>query len=106
MPGHVSHCSGRDLDVGLYARSASGVRNAVQRTTTSTLAVDVTRTFFEALVATGVVRYIFLDRGLIERLRAEGISPALSAVLAHVDGHANHAHIRVQCAPDDPHCQP
>ena len=115
---HRSHQSGRDADVGYYARDNKALRHfAVLR---DRLDAEKTWTFVEALLRTRQVQYIFMDRRIQEDLydhaRKSGWSPRVldglfqypagskRSVIRHLHGHADHMHVRFRCPPEDADC--
>jgi len=121
LPPHRSHQSGRDADVGLYRSNNIPVRGFKQLIG-SDLDLDKTWTFIEALIRTGRVKYIFLDRTLQERLHSYALNyggwPAESlyrlfqyphgnrrAIIRHARSHKNHLHVRFRCSGDDSGCK-
>lgn len=119
LHGHRSHRGGQDADLGLYFGEGRQNLKGFIDVRPADLDVVATWTFIEAMLATGLVERILLDRGHIRRLRryvidegllseeeawatfpAEG-SPDLwrrDGVVQHVSGHRNHIHLRVRCA--------
>ncbi|MEZ4267423.1 MAG: penicillin-insensitive murein endopeptidase [Myxococcota bacterium] len=122
LPGHVSHNSGRDVDLAFYARDAGGriaddanfaaVRGDGVITSTGD-AFDDARNF--ELIATLLrdpriqVQWVFVSAALRERLLRAGAlaktDPALlervAAVLAQPrdsSPHVEHFHVRIYCA--------
>jgi penicillin-insensitive murein endopeptidase len=123
LPGHVSHDTGRDADVGLYfhqGRQATpgGFRSVSPRE----LDAPTTWTLIEALLESDRVDLILLDQRLIQRLTQHlrddlGWSPeAIAEVFpppgaprlwertGYVRGdaaHHDHLHVRVRCEDGD-----
>jgi murein endopeptidase len=114
FPPHVSHQSGRDVDIGfVHLGRHEGARRFVRATATN---LDLQRTWdlLEALVATGQVAYVFLDYGvqglLVQWATERGINPAVieerfqyprgrsaaHGLVRHWRGHADHLHVRFQ----------
>jgi murein endopeptidase len=113
---HKSHQSGRDADVGLYAASGKTLRSF---SSLSPRELDAVRTwtFFEVLLRTGAVRYLFIDRRLHAALESEAASRGLTDealdklfesrggdIIKHVPGHDDHLHVRFRCPLDDVEC--
>jgi hypothetical protein len=118
---HVSHQSGRDIDIRLP------VWPTVPATVVSPHPDEIdwyaTWALVEAFIATGEVAAIFLDvsrhRYLYEAARAMGETPESLApvigwpswssktppVVHHASGHDVHIHVRIQCGPDEPRCK-
>lgn len=118
LPPHRSHRSGRDVDIGYYARANKKLRwfKALE----DELDSAKTWTLVEALLRTGAIQYIFIDRGIQEQLyrhaRAEGWDEATldaifqypggrkRTIIRHVRGHRNHLHVRFRCPAEDEEC--
>ena len=119
MGGHVSHQSGRDVDIRLPVRR--GVRRsepARGRRVEWRAAWALAR----ALVDTGGVKIILLSysaqRRLYRQARAEGADELLLAdllqyprpigsnngIIRHSPGHEGHFHVRFSCSPHEPEC--
>lgn len=128
LPGHRSHQSGRDVDLGLYYRkrppeyprefAPGSARN---------LHVAATWTLVEVLLASrsaaGGVEHIFLDyelqRVLYEWAKDHGMTAKELAevfqypqgkdkggtVIQHVPAHHDHLHVRFKCPTGDRGCQ-
>jgi murein endopeptidase len=116
---HRSHQSGRDVDIALYPKSGRALRRFSALPINE---VDLPRTwaFIEALLRTGTVRYIFMDRALQTPVRGFARSigwpePWLnrifqspggnrSSIIRHIRGHRDHLHIRFRCPAEDQNC--
>lgn len=124
---HLSHQSGRDVDiwlpiVGGQYRTAPACRRCGTpwcRPEPGEIDWRATWRLVAALAATGAVRQIFLDRSHHDSLRAAARTaglddPALAraiqarrgapALVTHSAGHTRHLHVRFRCAPDEPTC--
>lgn len=117
--GHVSHQSGRDVDIRLPVKR--GVPTHIPPRGRR-VAWDATWELILALVRTGSVKLILLDRGGQRRLRRyaqrAGYSQELidrliqypqnraehGALIHHSPGHEGHIHVRFSCAPYEPEC--
>lgn len=104
---HVSHQSGRDVDVGYYFKHATRDFLSANR---SNLDVERTWAFIEALLEEHKVEYIFIDYSvqaiLYSYVKYELGAPAAyleqvfsyrggrNAVIRHASGHRNHIHVR------------
>lgn len=103
---HLSHQSGRDVDLGFYY---SEKRTWYRRATQKNLDVERTWTLIEAFITESDVEMILVDRSLFGLLRDEakerGHSEAwlhsifrgqgkLPAIIRHAPGHATHLHVR------------
>lgn len=121
LPPHRSHQSGRDADVGLYQTNNVPVRG-FKTLTGDDLDLEKTWIFIEALIRTGRVKYIFLDRTIQERLHSYALnyagwpeeslyrlfqhpSGSKRAIIRHVRSHKNHIHVRFKCSRDDSGCE-
>lgn len=126
---HLSHQSGRDVDLwlpvvgGLY-RAAPACRRCGTpwcRPAPDEVDWQATWALIEALAATGAVQQIFLDRRLHPRLRAAARDagrdedslaravqrrPGAPALVTHGAGHTRHIHVRFRCGPDESSCLP
>jgi hypothetical protein len=117
---HVSHTSGRDIDIRLV------LAPGVDRTTVPFAAADVdwdaTWALVHSILEAGDVTYVFLDRDRQPYLRAAaeraGVHAALldrwfetpgaydpDAVIRHESGHRAHIHVRLGCMGQGPRCQ-
>ncbi len=115
LPPHKSHRGGLDADIGYYQRD--GVqRNWMTLATPATVDADRTWLFLKAMLASGQLRYAFIDYGLQKplyeaaRLAGESTqtlarvfqyprpkSATRSSVFRHLRGHADHMHVRFTC---------
>ncbi len=118
---HKSHRSGRDVDIGFYARDNLRLRTFGD--------LDPAKIDFEKslsllvnLVATGRVQFIFINYSLqpyfIEAAKSIGYDAAQieylfqyprgkkadAGIIRHSDGHFRHAHVRFVCSPGDAGC--
>lgn len=114
--GHVSHRGGVDADMGIYS---TGARQNLRGFDSLGSNFDVVANWalVSALLDTGNVEFILLDRAHIARLRqyttragllteaeAEEIFPTDSrtwertGIVRHAAGHDNHLHVRVLCS--------
>jgi hypothetical protein len=114
---HLSHRKGDDIDIGIPVKG-SGFLDRFERVNAETIDVPRTWTLIRESVATGHVKYIFLDyrlqRPLYDFARAQGLSDAelgelfeyprgrgyRKGIVRHARGHANHLHLRY--AHDEP----
>lgn len=117
--GHLSHQTGRDLDIRLPLRAEvpQGLNPTARR-----IAWDVTWELVSAFAESDSVQIIFLDFGSQRRLykaaKAAGASeqelakmlqyprgPAVSqGLIRHSPGHEGHIHVRFGCGPAEPEC--
>lgn len=116
---HVSHQSGRDIDIRLVVAAHLDPR---------TLPVapehvdwDATWALVHSFLETGHVRYIFLSHMRQKNLYEAGLRAGVHArvldrwfqwpgsdptsLIRHEDGHRAHIHVRLSCGPNDPRCR-
>jgi penicillin-insensitive murein endopeptidase len=133
IPGHRSHESGRDADIGFYLVDAAGVsyeeerflhvgRSGRVRHVEAELRFDDARNwlFVQSLLEdpTAYVKYLFIARSLKRRLLEEAarqLAPeelrlraerVLQPPLGSHDAHDGHFHLRIYCPADDvPGCR-
>jgi hypothetical protein len=120
-PPHASHQSGRDVDVAYYVAGTAGVRSFV-RVDAATLDAPRTWAFFEGLLSTGLLKYVFVDYPLQEPLYGEAravgwteeaLVPVFeypqrgsrTAIIRHARGHDDHFHVRIACPVGDADCR-
>lgn len=117
---HRSHRTGRDVDIGYYKVDNEPLRFFVSLESED-LDTDKTWAYVEALLRTGAVQYIFMDRAVQEALyrhaKKDGWDEETlgkvfqypggndKAVVRHVSGHRNHFHVRFVCPPEDEDCE-
>ncbi len=120
LPPHKSHRTGRDADVGWFLkgnRAQRGFSDPADR-----LDVEKSWTFVEALLRTGAVKWIFIDRRIQEQLYRHALAQGWDrtslerifqypgarrrTLIRHVRGHKNHLHVRFLCPPADDRCDP
>ena len=105
---HQSHQSGRDVDVGYYYTTPQD--EWYERATVDNLDVDRTWAFVRAMIVETDVEWIFIDRSLLELLRAHALAIGEDAgwlddvfgsktsttrsIFLHQPGHATHIHVR------------
>ncbi len=110
LPPHLSHQSGRDVDIGYYHRNIDAPRSFVDANA-SNLDVERTWAFVEALLEDHKVEYIFMDYA-VQRLLYKYVKYTLGApesylemvfsyprrtrtsFIRHVSGHRDHIHVR------------
>ena len=118
LPPHVSHQSGRDVDVGIILKSGNASGRFLHANPSN---MDPLRTWvmLKSFIDTSDVRYIFIHRGLADALKTY-ISkiyarqrPLLRKYLGAFapDGvirpdaeHSSHVHIRFRCPKGDRRC--
>lgn len=117
---HLSHQSGRDIDIRLPLRPG---REDVRHATADDIDWYATWAIVDAFVRTGETEAIFLEMGRQERLytaaRAMGVererlteiirwpnwSGPQKPLVRHSDGHDTHIHVRIRCGDDEPRCK-
>ncbi len=117
---HLSHQSGRDIDIRLPLWPGVATVGSPQQDEIDWYA---TWELVEAFIETGQVATIFLDvhrhRNLYEAARAMGETPenledvipwprfarGSQPVIRHSPGHDTHIHVRIKCGPDEPRCK-
>ncbi|KIG17096.1 Membrane-bound lytic murein transglycosylase D precursor [Enhygromyxa salina] len=115
---HSSHQSGRDVDVRLPVKSASGSSDNIDD-----VDWDATWSLIQALVSTGEVQYIFLSTSRQKRLykaakRAGASKDMLErtiqypsgsgtnhGIVRNASGHTAHFHVRFNCAANETRCE-
>jgi hypothetical protein len=118
---HVSHQSGRDIDIRLPMWTS--VPSSVVSPHPDEIDWYATWALIEAFIQTGEVAAIFLDvsrhRYLYEAARAMGETPEsmepvlkwpnwtgeTAPIVHHADGHDVHIHVRIKCGPAEPRCK-
>lgn len=120
FPPHVSHQSGRDIDIRLPL--LPGVPPTVYPNPDE---IDWAAAWalIKAFVETGEVSVIFLEIDLQSRLyeaarslgeSPETLRPIISwpnwkentrPIVRHADGHDGHIHVRIACGPEEPRCK-
>lgn len=122
FPPHLSHQSGRDMDIGYFYIDNLPVhflKNAYR----TNLDTEKTLVLIEGMLKTGWVKYIFIDYSvqklLYEKASELGWSQNLlnsifqyphgkrykKTVIRHASGHVNHMHVRVFCSANDYNCK-
>jgi hypothetical protein len=127
IPGHRSHQSGRDIDLGLYfERAPAGYPHEFVPAEKGTLDLAATWALVEALYVAskrpGGPEKIFLDYGLQELLyayaRKQGTGETVlqkifqvpngrwaKSLVQHEPFHDDHIHVRYGCPPKDERCR-
>lgn len=110
LKGHKSHQNGRDVDLGMYAIGNQPLDRFIPMNARN-LDVPKTWTFIEALIRTGRVQYLFVDRkiqemlfeyalsrgfdeALLNRLFNDVGTKAAEAAIRHEPRHNDHIHVR------------
>jgi LysM repeat protein len=112
LEGHLSHQDGVDIDVGLVLRGKAANRLHFSGATEDNLDLERTWLLIESFLATGEVRFIFLDYKVQAQLytwaKDHGVaeneldeyfqyprgSSRNHGVIRHWRGHKNHIHVR------------
>lgn len=119
---HVSHRSGRDVDIGYVMKPGTLGERHWRRADEETLDVDKTWTLIKALGDTGRVQRMFISAKLQKVLRAHakrvetpetvemyfrtpGAGPQQRYLITHENGHRDHLHVRFRCDPEDRRCR-
>ncbi|HWB78403.1 MAG TPA: penicillin-insensitive murein endopeptidase [Nannocystaceae bacterium] len=120
---HVSHRSGRDVDIGYVMRPSVQDSKNWWRTATPKN-IDALRTWklMKALIATGEVQQIFMSAKLqrvvareaakelpadeVERMfSATNFDPKVHTIVRHEHGHRDHFHVRFACEDGNIRCR-
>jgi LysM repeat protein len=121
LPRHLSHKTGRDVDIGYYSK----VRDLTDFALVNRKTVDVERTWLliQKMLATGRIEYIFMDHRLqkvfYEHAQDRGMGDeeldrlfqypygrwVRKGIIRHSRGHADHLHIRFTCPEGDLLCR-
>jgi murein endopeptidase len=118
---HLSHRSGRDVDVG-YFRNDNRPMHRFEKMSPNEIDVAKTWIMLEALLSTGAVQYMFVDRAFQKKMFTYALSAGwpeetllpvfqypggrAGTIIRHRGGHNNHFHVRFKCSPDDRACIP
>lgn len=116
---HVSHQSGRDIDIRLLL--VKGLDRKTVPVDASSVDWDATWAMVESFLETGAVNVLFLDFNRQSLLHAAalraGVHPNRArrwfqwpqrggpGMIRHENGHRAHVHIRLGCGHDEPRCQ-
>ena len=108
---HVSHQSGRDIDIRLVA--APGLDPRTLPVAPAQVDWDATWALVQSFLETGTVKWIFLSGSRQRDLYAAGQRAGVSdgvlqrwfQRITHEDGHRAHLHIRLHCGPDERRCR-
>jgi len=128
IPEHVSHQSGRDVDLGFYFRKQpAGYPEAFVPATRKNLHFDATWALLTELAATrdsdGGVEAMYISYSvqklLYERARERGVDgktlarmlqyprgqDVVAGIIRHEPGHEDHVHVRFACPSADARCR-
>lgn len=117
---HVSHTSGRDIDVRLVL--AKGLDRTTLPLLPEQVDWDATWALVHSFLETGHVTYVFLDFAQQAHLRSAALRAGVHArvldrwfqfpdaantvaIVRHEPGHRAHLHIRLNCEGQGPRCQ-
>ncbi|MEM6993663.1 MAG: penicillin-insensitive murein endopeptidase [Myxococcota bacterium] len=119
---HVSHRSGRDVDIGYVMKPGTLGERHWRRADETTLDVEKTWTLVKAIGDTGRVQRIFMSSKLqriikayaktvdseetvAQYFRTPGAGPRQRYLITHENGHRDHMHVRFRCDPEDRRCR-
>jgi len=120
FPPHVSHTSGRDIDVRLIL--APGLDRTTLPASAELVDWDATWSLVHSFLETGHVTYVFLDferqahlrdaaaragvhARVLDRWFQFPYATNVEAIVRHEPGHRAHLHIRLSCDGQGPRCQ-
>lgn len=118
---HVSHRTGRDVDIGYVLKPGTRGDRYWQSANEKTFDVEKNWFLIRALIETGRVQRIFLSgrlqRQLMARARTElsdaemqryfrpaNPDPTTRSIIRHWRGHRDHMHVRFTCEPENRSC--
>lgn len=114
---HVSHQSGRDIDIRLIL--SPGLDRGTIPVGAHQVDWDATWKLVHSFLETGRVTYVFLDHARQQHLHAAALRSGVhrrvadrwfqwpgygGGTIRHEDGHRAHVHIRLACAAEDLRC--
>jgi murein endopeptidase len=119
---HVSHRTGRDVDIGYIIKPDERKDRYWQIANTESFDVERNWTFIKALIETGRVQQIFMSSRLqrlirdraredlsperfAEYFRTDETDPQHPPIIKHWKGHKNHMHVRFGCEPGNGRCR-
>lgn len=118
LSGHKSHRGGVDADVGIFRVGRSQSDTHFDRLRSYEFDVEANWAMISAMLETGKVDFILLDRSLVARLKAYTVNNGLlsaedaertfptegsrqvwreTGIVHHAPNHADHIHVRVLC---------
>ncbi len=120
LPPHLSHQSGRDVDISYISKEKGFV--GFQNANANNLDVEKSWYVLEWFLKSGKVQYIFVDYALqkyfYDYAKAHGYTDAqlasmiqypnkksYGAIMRHSKGHVNHFHVRFVCSSSDVNCK-
>lgn len=119
---HSSHQSGRDVDIRLPVSDLEASTHFVPKSADD-IDWDAAWQLVKAMLETGAIEYIFLDRDrqrqLLKRAKRDGATPAQletwfqyprptgtnNGIIRHSPGHGSHIHVRFACGPRELRCE-
>ena len=117
---HLSHQSGRDVDISYPRYGAPANFRRFHPITRRTLRVEESLWLLKSFIEGGQVEYIFVDRQFQRLLRKEAERQGApeswlrkvfqyrgsgGAIIRHAKGHKDHFHIRFRCQEQDSRCR-
>ncbi len=112
FPPHLSHQTGRDVDIGYVLSGWQAHDKQFRRASSRNLDLERTWDLLQSFLDTGAVAYVFIDydiqRLLYDHVQARGADPttlatlfqyprgrhAAHGIIRHWRGHENHLHVR------------
>jgi len=119
---HLSHKTGRDVDLSYFARGRTGLKHFI-KVNAKTMDIGPSWELVRALLDTRQVEYIFMDwtlqREMYEYALRQGFNRAeldrvfqypegrrvRTGIIRWARGHDDHIHVRFRCPKDDPLCR-
>jgi murein endopeptidase len=114
LGNHLSHQSGRDVDLGYLVRPPQGRGVFDRQATAANLNVKAQWAVLGCLLDNPLVKFVFLSGTVAETLKAHARKvPALRKYLRFFQNgviqpdteHLTHLHVRYRCPKTEPHCQ-
>jgi murein endopeptidase len=120
---HVSHRSGRDVDIGyVLHKSVRDTQHWWRAATADNIDAKRTWELIESLIATGEVQQIFMSAKLQRLIAAEAAKqlppeqvasifsatnpdPSVHTIVRHEHGHRDHFHVRFDCEDGNVRCR-
>ncbi len=119
---HVSHRTGRDVDIGYILRPESRTDRYWQNAKEDSFDVEKNWYLVKALIETGRVQQIFMsarlqrlliplaerelsDEQMARYFRKANPDPRSSSIIKHWRGHLDHMHVRFSCEPENNRCR-
>lgn len=122
MHPHASHRTGRDIDISYPRKTSPANLRRFHYLRRDELDARKMLFILKDLLDGGYVEYVFMDRWIQKKVRAEAIAQGATdawvdrvfqypdysggrAIVRYARGHRNHFHIRFTCQPTDRRCQ-